>query len=125
MENEKSIEIYAARQEGYCLKNDQIQDSLFDEFGVNRGLRDIRGVGVLTGLTNISKVNGAKVVDGIKVPMEGELWYRGYRIEHLVEDIKNETLDETKDEFVTTLDADALQRLLEIAADNLVQRTGK
>ena len=90
MENEKSIEIYAARQEGYCLKNDQIQDSLFDEFGVNRGLRDVRGVGVLTGLTNISKVNGAKVVNGVKVPMEGELWYRGYRIEHLVEDIKNE-----------------------------------
>lgn len=46
-------------------------------------------------------------------------------IKQLVEDIKNETLDEIKDEFVTTLDADALQRLLEIAADNLVQRTGK
>ena len=46
-------------------------------------------------------------------------------IKQLVEDIKNETLDETKDEFVTPLDADALQRLLEIAADNLVQRTGK
>ena len=90
MENENSIEIYAARQEGYCLKNDQIEDSLFDEFGVNRGLRDVRGVGVLTGLTNISKVNGAKLENGVKVPMEGELWYRGYRIQHLVDDVKKE-----------------------------------
>ena len=90
MEYENSIEIYAARQEGYCLKNDQIDDALFDEFGVNRGLRDVRGVGVLTGLTNISKVNGAKLENGVKVPMEGELWYRGYRIQHLVDDVRKE-----------------------------------
>ncbi len=90
MENENRIEIYAARQEGYCLKNNQIEDRLFQEFGVNRGLRNERGVGVLTGLTNISKVNGAHVVNGEKVPMEGELWYRGYRIEHLVEEVRKE-----------------------------------
>ncbi len=90
VENENRIEIYAARQEGYCLKNNQIEDKLFQEFGVNRGLRNERGVGVLTGLTNISKVNGAHVVNGEKVPMEGELWYRGYRIEHLVEEVRKE-----------------------------------
>ena len=87
---ENRIDIYAARQEGYCLKNDKIDDILFDEYGVNRGLRNIQGVGVLTGLTNISKVNGSKVVDGNKVPMEGELWYRGYRIQSLVQQIREE-----------------------------------
>ncbi len=87
---ENRIDIYAARQEGYCLKNDKIDDVLFDEYGVNRGLRNIQGVGVLTGLTNISKVNGSKVVDGNKVPMEGELWYRGYRIQSLVQQIREE-----------------------------------
>ncbi len=87
---ENSIEIYAARQEGYCLKNDQIEDALFSEYGVNRGLRNINGVGVLTGLTNISKVNGSKMVDGVKVPMEGEMWYRGYRIQSLLEQVRKD-----------------------------------
>ena len=46
-------------------------------------------------------------------------------IRQLAEDVKNETLDENKEEYVNTLDADALQKLLEIAADNLAQRTSK
>ena len=87
---EQNIEIYSARQEGYCLKNDQIEEALFDEFGVNRGLRNLQGSGVLTGLTNISKLNGSQMVDGQKVPIEGELWYRGYRIETLVDMVKKE-----------------------------------
>ena len=87
---QNSIEIYAARQEGYCLKNDQIEEALFNEWGVNRGLRDIQGSGVLTGLTNISKLNGSQMVGGVKVPMEGELWYRGYRIETLVNMIREQ-----------------------------------
>ncbi len=37
--------------------NDVIPDSLFKEYGVNRGLRDINGNGVLTGLTNISRID--------------------------------------------------------------------
>ena len=44
-------------------------------------------------------------------------------LRQLAEDVKNETLDENKEEYVSTLDADALQRLLEIAASNLVDRT--
>ena len=46
-------------------------------------------------------------------------------IRQLVEDIKNETLDENKEEFVNALDAEALQKLLESAAANLAQRTDK
>lgn len=65
-------------------ENDYIAPRLYDEYGVNRGLRDDRGVGVLTGLTNISKIVSSKVQDGKKVPCDGELWYRGYRVENLI-----------------------------------------
>ena len=46
-------------------------------------------------------------------------------IKQLAEDVKNETLDDSKEDYINMLDADALQKLLEIAADNLAQRTGK
>ena len=46
---------YAAKKQDICIKNDTISDSLFREYGVNRGLRDVNGKGVLTGLTNISE----------------------------------------------------------------------
>ena len=75
---------YVATQEKICEKNDYIAPRLYDEYGVNRGLRDDRGVGVLTGLTNISKIVSSKVQDGKKVPCDGELWYRGYRVENLI-----------------------------------------
>ena len=54
---------------------------------MNRGLRDINGNGVLTGLTNISKIESFKMKDGKKVPCDGELWYRGYNVMELVRSI--------------------------------------
>ena len=38
---------YAAKKQDICIKNDTISDSLFREYGVNRGLRDVNGKGVL------------------------------------------------------------------------------
>ena len=46
------------------MRNDTIPDEIFIEQGVNRGLRDINGRGVLTGLTNISAVNAE--IDAVK-----------------------------------------------------------
>lgn len=83
---------YAKRQEEICRKNDNIAPRLFEEYGVNRGLRDENGNGVLTGLTNISKIKSSKIVDGKKVPCEGELWYRGYRVEDLIGSLGTEEL---------------------------------
>lgn len=80
----KSIEEYVNRQEAACRANDAIDRRLYDEYGVNCGLRDENGNGVLTGLTNISKIVSSKIVDGKKVSCDGELWYRGYRVEHLI-----------------------------------------
>ena len=78
---------YMKQQEAICRKNDSIALRLYEEYGVNRGLRDENGNGVLTGLTNISKIVSSKIVDGKKVPCDGELWYRGYRVEKLIQDL--------------------------------------
>ena len=63
-----------------------IEPSLYAEHKVNRGLRDINGKGVLTGLTEISEVLSRKVVDGVEVPCDGELYYRGYNVHDLIGD---------------------------------------
>lgn len=67
-----------------CRKHTNIPAELYKEYDVKRGLRDINGVGVLAGLTNISSVISSKVVDGVKVPIPGILRYRGYDINDLV-----------------------------------------
>lgn len=84
MRNEDELMNYAIKQEAICRKNDSISDKLFEEYGVNRGLRDMNGKGVLTGLTNISKIVSFKNVDGVQSPCDGELWYRGYNVQNLV-----------------------------------------
>lgn len=83
---------YAVKNEAVCRKNDFIDPRLFEEFGVNLGLRDERGKGVLTGLTRISKIISSHVKDGKKVPCDGELWYRGYRVEKLIGDLGKDQL---------------------------------
>ena len=88
----KSMEEYVNRQEAMCRENDAIDKRLYEEYGVNCGLRDENGKGVLTGLTNISRIVSSKVVDGKKVSCDGELWYRGYRVEHLINDLGPEKL---------------------------------
>lgn len=60
-----------------------IDPSLYDHYGVKRGLRDKNGKGVLAGLTGISSVVGKQVVNGEEVPCEGDLYYRGYSINDL------------------------------------------
>ena len=75
---------YADEKESVCRRNDSIASRLYDEYGVNKGLRDENGNGVLAGLTNISKIVSSKVVNGKKMPCDGELWYRGYPVEQLI-----------------------------------------
>ena len=75
---------YTTRSEAVCRRNDTISPRLYDEYGVKKGLRDENGNGVLAGLTNISKITSSKIVDGKKIPCDGQLWYRGYRVEDLI-----------------------------------------
>lgn len=67
-----------------CTENGSIPQELYELYEVNRGLRDINGKGVLTGLTEISEVNGKKLIDGKLTPCKGELFYRGYNIKDIV-----------------------------------------
>lgn len=83
---------YVNDREVVCRKNDSISPRLYEEYGVNLGLRDEKGNGVLTGLTNISKIVSSKIVDGKKVPCDGELWYRGYRVETLINNLGEEEM---------------------------------
>ena len=75
---------YTTRSEAVCRRNDTISPRLYEEYGVKKGLRDENGNGVLAGLTNISKITSSKIVDSKKVPCDGQLWYRGYRVEDLI-----------------------------------------
>lgn len=68
----------------YCTTNCRIEPQLYIEHKVNRGLRDLNGKGVLTGLTEISEIVSKKIVDGEEVPCPGHLYYRGYDVEDLV-----------------------------------------
>lgn len=80
-----SITDYTDEQVKLCVKNDQIDKNLYQEYGVKRGLRDEQGQGVLTGLTNISQITAFKNVNGEKIPCDGELLYRGYNVRDLVD----------------------------------------
>lgn len=79
------VKNYADEKKDLCVKTDTIPEELYRKFGVNRGLRDENGKGVLTGLTTISKIISFKNIDGVKTPCEGELWYRGYQVNHLID----------------------------------------
>lgn len=76
---------YMERQAKLCQKNDSVSKNLYEEYGVKKGLRDEKGQGVLTGLTNISDIKAFEYKDGKKYPCDGELSYRGYNIRDLVE----------------------------------------
>lgn len=61
-----------------------INPDLYTKYEVKRGLRDLNGKGVLTGLTDISEVCASKIVDGKSVPCDGKLYYRGVDVEEIV-----------------------------------------
>jgi len=61
----------------------QIDNELYEQFEVKRGLRNKDGTGVLVGLTNIGDVVGYKKEDGKVVAIPGRLLYRGIDIEDI------------------------------------------
>ena len=66
-------------------KADIIATELFTKYDVKRGLRDLNGKGVLAGLTRISDVRANRIVDGVQIPIHGNLFYRGYNVKDLVD----------------------------------------
>jgi citrate synthase len=68
-----------------CENVFQIDKELYSKYEVKRGLRDISGQGVLTGLTEISEITSYTMVDRDMIPCDGKLFYQGYDVEKLVE----------------------------------------
>lgn len=67
--------------------NNIIERELYSKYKVNRGLRDEKGVGVLTGLTEISEIC-AKDENGS--PVDGQLFYRGYNVKDLAAGLRQD-----------------------------------
>ncbi|MBK7628376.1 MAG: citrate synthase [Bacteroidales bacterium] len=67
-----------------------IDNKLFEEYEVKRGLRNQDGTGVLVGLTNIGNVVGYKKEGGKVVAIPGRLLYRGIDIEDITQGFQKE-----------------------------------
>ncbi len=80
-------------------KKSTIDNKLFLKHEVNRGLRDLKGNGVITGLTEISDVRAFDIINGEKVPCHGTLCYRGIN----VEDLTNAFMSEDRFGFEETI----------------------
>lgn len=52
---------------------------------VHKGLRNNDGTGVLIGVTNIGSVQGYHIEDGNRVPVPGDLYYRGISVMDIVD----------------------------------------
>ena len=72
------------------LSERKIAPELYEKYDVKRGLRNNDGTGVRVGLTEVGDVHSYVMEDGVKVPVEGELRYRGYNLTDLVNNTKEE-----------------------------------
>ncbi|MCX6248040.1 MAG: citrate/2-methylcitrate synthase [Bacteroidetes bacterium] len=71
-------------------ESDRIEEKLYKEYDVKRGLRNADHSGVLVGLTRVGSVVGYKKEDGQVVAIDGKLIYRGIDINDLVHGCQNE-----------------------------------
>ncbi len=79
MLNHNEIHNIVNKYTDLCVSNTTTELSLYEKYDVKRGLRDLNGVGVLTGLTGISDVQN-----------EGRLLYRGIDVKDMVAGFSNE-----------------------------------
>ncbi len=88
MIDNSEINILIDKYVEFCGDSGRIDQTLYQKYDVKRGLRDSDGKGVLTGLTEISDVNGFKMINGERTPIDGELYFQGYNVKDLVEGFK-------------------------------------
>jgi citrate synthase len=81
---------FFSKLEASVKESCHIENKLFEEFEVKRGLRNQDGTGVLVGLTNVGNVVGYKKVDGKVVAIPGKLLYRGIDIEDITQGFQKE-----------------------------------
>ncbi|KAF0227616.1 MAG: hypothetical protein FD179_54 [Erysipelotrichaceae bacterium] len=66
-------------------KNNIIPQEIYEQNNVKRGLRNANGTGVLVGITHVGSVIGYEKINDQKIPVEGQLHYRGISIFDLVD----------------------------------------
>ncbi len=96
----------------------RINPNLYVEYDVKRGLRDSSGKGVLTGLTEVSDVNGYELIEGKQIPAEGRLYYQGINIKDLVREQKDKRFGFEEVIYLLLFgklpDADKMERFLDV-----------
>ncbi len=70
---------------GEFQKNNRIDPTYYQKWDVKRGLRNADGTGVMAGVTRVGNVLGYYMQDGEKIPAEGQLLYRGYNVNSLIQ----------------------------------------
>ena len=73
-----------------CKEIYDIPKKYFTHYNVKRGLRNPDGTGVMAGITRIGNAHGYIINEGDKCSIEGELYYRGYRVDELINGYVNE-----------------------------------
>lgn len=68
----------------------RIDPALYEKYKVKRGLRRSDGSGVVAGITRICNVHGYMIDESERIPIPGELIFRGYSIMDLVENAEAE-----------------------------------
>jgi citrate synthase len=66
-------------------KTNVIPQELYERNNVKRGLRNANGTGVLVGITHVGNVVGYEKVNDVKIPVEGQLFYRGISLYDIVD----------------------------------------
>lgn len=85
MINYSEITPYIKKLAEKSCNNNNIQYDMYMQHNVKRGLRDLDGKGVVSGLTEVSCINSRKIDEnGNEVSCRGELYYRGVNIFDLV-----------------------------------------
>ena len=85
MRNYSEITPYIDSLAALSSKNNQILPGMYVEHHVNRGLRDMNGNGIVTGLTEVSQIKAKDIdAEGNVIPCQGELRYRGIDVRDIV-----------------------------------------
>ena len=91
MINYSEITPYIKKLAEKSCGNNNIQYDMYKQHNVKRGLRDLDGKGVVSGLTEVSCINSRKIDEnGNEVLCRGELFYRGVNIFDLVKGFSND-----------------------------------
>ena len=91
MKSYSEITPYISKMAEKSINGNGIMPDMYALHKVNRGLRDLNGNGVVTGLTEVSHIKAKDVLaDGTVVPCEGQLFYRGINVRNLVSGLQKD-----------------------------------